>query len=111
MKNLYAVLAVMILITAVMFGSGYVFARTALNSMSTYSGQEMSNCQKNFSNLDSGGKGYLSLWDFKDGTYGPGGHMGLNSSTGSAEGAFASADRKGDGRLTLEEYCSWKSRS
>ena len=106
MRMLFIIVAVVAVVTATALGSGYVLAK------STYApgaqGQAAVDCERQFRQMDSGQKGYLSFWDFKDGTYGPGGHMGL-APTGSAQSSFASADITPDNMVSVQEFCEWKS--
>ena len=110
MKTLLVVFAVVAVITAMLLGSGYVLARTGGNVYGGGGGgQAALGCERHFGTLDSGNKGYLSYWDFKDGWSGPGGHMGL-APTDASGTVFASADRNGDNQLTAQEFCEWKGR-
>lgn len=109
MKTLLVVLAVVAVIAAMALGSGDVLARTAGTTYGGGGGQAAIGCENQFGTLDSGNKGYLSYWDFKDGWSGPGGHKGL-APTDSSGNAFATADRNVDNQLSAQEFCEWKGR-
>jgi len=88
---------------------------TGAGVMAFQSGQALSpegnvsKCEQVFKNLDSGGKGYLTYNDFRAGD-GLGKHKGYGQ-IGGTHSAFMSADTKGDGHLTMGEFCAWKNRS
>ncbi len=97
-----------------LFGAIGLVALVGGRAMSFESGHAMqpmgavTGCEQEFKNLDSGDKGYLTYYDFRgDDSIGK---IKGNAPIGNSYTRFLSADSRGDGRLTMGEFCSWKNR-
>ena len=88
------------IILAIMLSSGNVLASKG--------GKQPRECEKKFSELDSSHKGYLGRQDFQRELEGPPGHRKIQR-YGKVVAAFSSADKNGDGIVTLGEFCEWQS--
>ena len=105
MRKLLILAALIAAVGLVVYAGGLVMAFQSSQALAP-TGQ-VSKCEQIFMNLDSGNKGYLTYDDFRagDGV----GKTGYTQNGGTYS-SFLSADAKGDGRLTMGEFCAWKTR-
>lgn len=105
MRKLLILVALFAVVGLVVYTGGRVMAFQSGQALSPEG--NVSKCEQIFKNLDAGNKGYLTYNDYRAGD-----GLGKTGYTqnGSTYSSFLSADTRGDGRLTMGEFCAWKSR-
>jgi hypothetical protein len=99
MKSIVTVMVVVFVAVLLALGSGSVKAAST---------GAMAKCEQQFKSLDVGNRGYLAPEQIHEGMYGHA-HKGLGP-TGKGDSVFTSMDTNKDNKVTLEEFCAWKTR-
>ncbi len=99
MKAIPVLLGLILFLGLMAVGNGRAMAESA---------KQKAACNLQFSQLDSGQKGYLTRQDFDRGWSGPLGNRNMGP-YGNPQSGFAAADKNANGRLSPGEYCDWMS--